>query len=53
MCKNVEALSAKLDLKIEKGRFYKYLNTRDKIKCWIIDDSERSRKILSGKALKD
>lgn len=52
-CKNVEALSAKLDFKIEKGRFYKYLNTRDKIKCWILDDSERSRKILSGKALKD
>ena len=52
-CNNVEALSAKLDFKIEKGRFYKYLNTRDKIKCWILDDSERSRKILSGKALKD
>ena len=53
ICKNVEAVSATIDLKIENGRFYKYINSRDKIKCWILDDSERSRKILKGKALKD
>lgn len=53
ICKNVEAISAKFNLKIENGRFYKYMNSREKIKCWILDDSERSRKILSGKALKD
>lgn len=52
-CNNVEAISAKINLKLENGRFYKYIDSRDKIKCWVLDDSERSKKIISGKALKN
>ena len=51
-CNNVEAISAKISIKIEDGRLFKYINTRDKIKCWVLDDSEKSKKILGGKALK-
>ena len=51
ICNNVEAISAKLDIKIEKGKLFKYLNSRDKIKCWIKDPS-RGEKILQGKPLK-
>lgn len=51
-CNNVEAVSAKINIKIEDGRLFKYINSRDKIKCWVLDNSERSKKILSGKALK-
>ena len=51
VCNNVEAISAKFDLKIENGRLYKYLNSREKIKCWI-KDPIRGEKILKGKALK-
>ena len=51
-CNNVEAVSAKLDVKIENGKLFKYLDSREKIKCWILNDSERSKKILDGKALK-
>lgn len=51
-CNNVEAVSAKIKIKIEDGRLFKYINSRDKIKCWVLDNSERSKKILSGKALK-
>ena len=51
-CNNVEAVSAKFDVKIENGKLFKYLDSREKIKCWILNDSERSKKILNGKALK-
>ena len=51
ICNNVEAISAKLDIKIEKGRLFKYFDSRDKIKCWI-KDSSRGEKILQGKPLK-
>jgi len=52
ICKNVEAIDAKIDFSLTKGRFYEYLNSRDKIKCWVKDESDRSKKILAGKALK-
>lgn len=51
-CNNIEAVSAKFDVKIENGKLFKYLDSREKIRCWILNDSERSKKILDGKALK-
>lgn len=52
-CNNVEAISAEFDLKFESGKLYKYIKSRDQIKCWVLDNSKRSQKILNGKALKD
>ena len=51
-CDNVQAVSAEIILDLKPGRFFQFTNSRDKISCWVKDDSERSRKILSGKALK-
>ncbi|MDC1330603.1 hypothetical protein N8212_00790 [Pelagibacteraceae bacterium] len=52
-CNNVEAISANLQFHLNQGRLFEFLGSRDKISCWIQDDSERSKKILSGKALKE
>ncbi|WP_440613965.1 hypothetical protein [Candidatus Pelagibacter sp. HIMB1748] len=51
-CDNVQAVSAEIFINLKPGRFFQFTNSRDKISCWVKDDSERSRKILSGKALK-
>lgn len=51
-CNNVQAISAKVDLTLKKGRYFYYLDTRDKIKCWVDVNSIRGKKILEGKALK-
>ncbi len=51
-CSPKNAISADFRLKFEKGFLFKYLDSRDKIKCWIYEDSERNRKILEGKALR-
>ena len=48
----IQTVSAELKLKIESGRFYKYLNSREKIRCWILDDNQRSKKFLVVKHLK-
>ena len=50
-CDNIEAISASFNPTIQKGRLFQYINTRDKIKCWI-KDPIRGEKILKGKALK-
>lgn len=52
-CNNVQAISAKFKPEIKKGRYFQFKDSRKKISCWVYDDSERSRKILSGKALKN
>ncbi len=51
-CNNIQAVSAEINLDIKEGRYFQFRNSRNKISCWIKDDSERSKKILSGKALK-
>tara|TARA_A100001011_G_C14261979_1_gene822865 strand:- start:150 stop:1310 length:1161 start_codon:yes stop_codon:yes gene_type:complete len=51
-CNNVQAISAEFDLKLKKGRYFYYLDTRDKIKCWVDVNTIRGKKILEGKALK-
>ncbi len=51
ICNNVEAVSANINPTLQKGRLFQYINTRDKIKCWI-KDPIRGEKILKGKALK-
>jgi hypothetical protein len=52
-CNNVQAISAEFDLSLNHGKYFQFKNSRSKISCWIIDDSPRSRKILSGSALKN
>jgi len=52
ICNNVEAIDANFDINFKKGRLFEFYESRDKIKCWIRDDSERSKKILKGQALK-
>ena len=51
ICNNVEAVSANINPTLQKGRLFQYINSRDKIKCWI-KDPIRGEKILKGKALK-
>ena len=51
ICNNVEAVGANINPTFQKGRFFQYINTRDKIKCWIKVPT-RGEKILKGKALK-
>ena len=51
-CNNVNAISAEFKLSFKNGYFYEFINTRDKIKCWIKPGSARYNKIISGKALK-
>lgn len=51
ICNNVEAVSAKINIKIVKGKLFEYLKSREKIKCWI-KSPIRGEKILKGKALK-
>jgi hypothetical protein len=53
-CNNVEAVSANFKFRIDQGRLFSFLESRDKIKCWIRDDEwGRSKKILNGEALKN
>ena len=52
ICNNVEAVSADINPSLQKGRLFQYINSRDKIKCWIKNDDSRSLKILRGDALK-
>lgn len=51
-CKPIQALSAKPKLVIKDGYFFKYLNTRDMIKCFVDENSPRGKKIINGEALK-
>ena len=52
-CDNVQAIDASIDFSITKGRYFQFINSRDQIKCWIRNDSIRSKKILAGEALKN
>jgi hypothetical protein len=51
-CNNVEAIDANFDINFKKGRLFDFYESRNKIKCWIGGDSERSKKILRGEPLK-
>ena len=52
-CDNVEAISAEMDFELIKGRFSQFIESRDKINCWLKDrNSNRSIKILNGEPLK-
>jgi hypothetical protein len=51
ICNKVEAVTASINFHFTNGALLNYLNTRDKIRCWIKDD-ERGKKILKGSPLK-
>jgi len=54
LCSAKEAISAELSFKIKPGAIKNYYQTRENIKCWAYNtDEERTKKILSGKPLKD
>ena len=51
-CAPKNAISASFQINIERGFYYKYIESRNKIKCWVHGSSEREIKILKGQALK-
>jgi len=51
ICNNVEAIGISFNPVMQEGRFFQYINSRDKIKCWI-KHPIRGEKIIKGKALK-
>ena len=53
ICASKEAISARVKFTLERGAYKNFLETRKMIECWAYDTyEERSKKILSGKALK-
>ena len=51
-CAPKNAISASFQINIEKGFYYKYIESRDRIKCWVHGISEKDTKVLKGQALK-
>ncbi len=51
-CDPVQAIDAKIQPKIIKGHYFSFLESRNKIKCWINIDTVYGKKILEGKPLK-
>ena len=51
-CKPIQAISAKPKILFKDGYFFKYLKTRDMIKCFVDENSPRGIKIVNGEALK-
>ena len=51
-CGPKNAISANFKIKVEKGFFIKYLDSREKIKCWVDDKSEKGIKIINGDAIR-
>jgi len=51
-CDPVQAIDAKIQPKIIKGYYFSFLESRNKIKCWINVDTEIGKKILEGKPFK-
>lgn len=48
----VQAIDAKFELKKKDGYLKKYLDSRNLVKCWINEGSEKYKKIINGEALK-
>ena len=51
-CAPKNAIAAKISFNIENGYLKKYIASRDKIRCWIDENSVKGIKILNGAALK-
>ena len=51
-CDPVKAVGAKIQPKIIKGYYFSFLESRNKIKCWINVDTEYGKKILEGKPIR-
>ena len=51
-CTPKNAQSVTFEITVKEGYFFKYLDDRKKIKCWVNGTSTREIKILQGKALK-
>lgn len=49
-CATKNAISASFNFKFTKGAINNYLDSRDKINCWIDDKTERGKRILEGKS---
>ena len=52
-CDQLNAIGAKVDFSINKGRLFQFLDSRGRIRCWLHDEnSSRSKKIMKGLRLK-
>ena len=52
-CKRTLALEAKFEFNIHSGYFKKYVDSRNKILCWVDLESEYGQKISKGLKIKD
>lgn len=48
VCSPKRAISAEFNISLLKGSLFDYLNSREKIKCWINEDSDFGKKIIQG-----
>lgn len=48
LCSPKRAISVEFHLSLLKGSLFEYLNSREKIKCWINEDSDFGKKIIKG-----
>lgn len=48
LCSPKRAISVEFHLSLLKGSLFDYLNSREKIKCWINEDSDFGKKIIKG-----
>ncbi len=51
-CEPIVAINAKVNPRLEKGYFYKYIDSRSKINCWIDLNSDYGKKVSKGLPLK-
>ena len=51
-CAPIVAISAKIKPRFERGYLYNYIDSRNKINCWININSEYGKKISKGLSLK-
>ncbi|MDA7733621.1 hypothetical protein N8841_03950 [Candidatus Pelagibacter sp.] len=52
ICGSKQAIDASIELKITSGAIYNYFESREMIKCWVNEETERGQRIIKGKSIK-
>ena len=52
MCGPKHAVNASIDLKILPGAIHNFFDSRQMIRCWVNDETERGKRIIEGKSTK-
>ena len=52
LCSPKNAVEAKINFSLDKGYFYKYLETRKMINCYAPGDNERNKRVRQGLSIK-